>query len=259
MTTTCLHSKSLVTYVESLNSQRHIELTKRQLLKSARSVLKGDKPSNETQQNLAYYHKRQDIGAAFDILDSDTDLVAAFAWRAAFLTFDALRRRDEQKKAWNDLLVDFYRLSKANSQWLIVKNFHATLQSEQFKTQLNESDQQVMHKLFRLWALHTLETEASEFYSSSACTVRQIQLARSNAVMTLLEEIRPHAVRLVDAWVFPDWQLDSSLGRYDGKVYEDMFYRASELNPLNGITVDPYPDSEVLFRKDDSKSYKAKL
>lgn len=229
-----------------------------QLLKSARSVLKGEKPANDTQQNLATYLKRQDIGAAFDILDSDTDLVAAFAWRAAFLTFEALKRRDEQKKAWNDLLVDFYRLSKAQSQYLIVKNFHATLQSEEFKSQLNASDQDIMHKLFRLWALHTLESEASEFYSSSAVTVRQIQLARTNAVMTLLEEIRPHAVRLVDSWVFPDWQLDSSLGRYDGKVYEDMFYRASELNPLNGVTVDPYPDSEVLFRNDNSEAYKAK-
>jgi len=229
-----------------------------QLLKSARSVLKGEKPSNDTQQNLSTFLKRQDIGAAFDILDSDTDLVAAFAWRAAFLTFEALKRRDEQKKAWNDLLVDFYRLSKAQSQYLIVKNFHATLQSEEFKQQLSESDQAIMGKLFRLWALSTLETEASEFYSSAAVTVRQIQLARTNAVMTLLDEIRPHAVRLVDAWVFPDWQLDSSLGRYDGKVYEDMFYRASELNPLNDVTFDPYPNSEVLFRKDERKT-KSKL
>jgi acyl-CoA oxidase len=28
-----------------------------------------------------------------------------------------------------------------------------------------------------------------------------------------------------------------------------MFYRASELNPLNRITVDPYPDSDVLFKR----------
>ena len=74
--------------------------------------------------------------------------------------------------------------------------------------------------------------------------------------MRLLEEIRPHAVRLVDAWDFPDWQLDSSLGRYDGKVYEDMFYWASEQNPLNAITVDPYP---VLFKKDESAQFKSKL
>jgi len=116
-----------------------------------------------------------------------------------------------------------------------------------------------MQKLFRLYALHTLEQESSEFYTSGATTVRQIVLARTNAVMKLLKEIRPHAVRLVDAWGFPDWQLDSSLGRYDGKVYEDLFFRASELNPLNAITVDPYPDSGVLFKKDASQAFKSKL
>lgn len=40
---------------------------------------------------------------------------------------------------------------------------------------------------------------------------------------------------------FPEWQFDSSLGKYDGKVYED-FFRPSEPNPLNAITADPYPD-----------------
>lgn len=66
--------------------------------------------------------------------------------------------------------------------------------------------------------------------------------------MALLAQIRPHAVALVDSWDFPDWQLDSSLGRYDGRVYEDLFRRASEENPLNDVTVDPYPDSGVLFK-----------
>ncbi|KAI9723461.1 MAG: fatty-acyl coenzyme A oxidase [Chrysothrix sp. TS-e1954] len=225
----------------------------RYLLKSARSVLAGEEPSNSTTQMLAHFWHRQDMGAAFDILGSDSDIVAAFAWRAASLTFDALKRRDELKKGWNDLLVDFQRLSKAHSQYLIVSNFHQTLQSPSTQSSLGQTGLDVLTRLFRLWALHTLEQEASEFYSSSAVTVRQIQLARSNAVMALLGEIRPHAVALVDSWDFPDWQLDSSLGRWDGRVYEDLFHRASELNPLNGITVDPYPGSGVLVRRDESE------
>ena len=142
---------------------------------------------------------------------------------------------------------------------MIVKNFYETLQSPSISSDLDPETLGLLHKLFRLYALHTLEQEASEFYTSSAVTVRQIQLARSNAVMKLLEEIRPHAVRLVDSWDFPDWQLDSSLGRYDGKVYEDMFYRANELNPLNKVVVDPYPDSPTLFKKDESGALKSKL
>jgi acyl-CoA oxidase len=231
----------------------------RYLLKSARSVLKGNDPNNETTSILSNFLARQDQGAAFDILGNDSDIVAAFAWRSAYLTFEALKHRDEQKRSWNSLLVNFYSLSKAHSQYMVVKNFHETLQSPSITADLSPETLALLHKLFRLFALHTLEQEASEFYTSSAVTVRQIQLARSNAVMKLLEEIRPHAVRLVDSWDFPDWQLDSSLGRYDGKVYEDMFYRANELNPLNKIVVDPYPDSPTLFKKDESASLKSKL
>ena len=189
----------------------------RYLLKSARSVLKGVDPSNDTTNILATFLSKQDTGAAFDILGRDEDLVAAFAWRCSFLTFEALKHRDEQKRSWNSLLVDFYRLSRSHSQYMVVKNFYETLQSSD--SGLDAETNAVMHKLFRLYALHTLESEASEFYTSAAVTVRQIQLARTGAVMKLLEEIRPHAVRLVDAWSFPDWQLDSSLGRYDGKVW----------------------------------------
>ncbi|KAK8212930.1 hypothetical protein M8818_003095 [Zalaria obscura] len=231
----------------------------RYLLKSARSVLKGNEPTNDTTYILSNFLKKSDMGAAFDILGKDEDLVAAFAWRSAFLTFEALKHRDEQKKAWNDLLVDFYRLSRAHSQYMVVKNFYEALNAPNVSDDLDTETRSLMHKLFRLYALHTLESEASEFYTSSAVTVRQIMLARTNAVMKLLEEIRPHAIKLVDAWDFPDWQMDSSLGRYDGKVYEDMFHRASELNPLNAITVDPYPNSPTLFKEDDSRQFKSKL
>ncbi|RMY66751.1 hypothetical protein D0863_08243 [Hortaea werneckii] len=239
----------------------------RYLLKTARSVLKGIDPStNDTTYILSNFLKRQDTGAAFDVLNKDEDIVAAFAWRSAFLTFEALKHRDEQKKPWNSLLVDFYRLSRAHSQYMVVKNFYETLSTTPPPTgsstsagELGAEPMDIMHKLFRLYALHTLEQEASEFYTSSAVTVRQIQLARTSAVMKLLEEIRPHAVRLVDAWDFPDWQLDSSLGRYDGKVYEDMFYRASEQNPLNRVTVDPYPESATLFKSNEAAALKSKL
>ncbi|QDS68104.1 hypothetical protein FKW77_010137 [Venturia effusa] len=223
----------------------------RYLLKSARSVLAGERPSNDTTSYMTDFYKRADMGAAFDILSNDEDIVKAYAWRAAYLAFEALKHRDDQKKAWNDLLVDFYRLSRAHSQYIVVKSFLDALKDPATKKTLDATTLDVMYKLFRLHALYTLEQEASEFYTSSACTVRQIQLARTNAVMTLLGEIRPHAVRLVDAWDFPDWQMDSSLGRADGKVYEDMFHRASQQNPLNDITIDPYPNSPVLFKQDN--------
>ncbi|KAI4288567.1 MAG: hypothetical protein L6R35_002170 [Caloplaca aegaea] len=231
----------------------------RYLLKTARAVLQGVASDNDTSTILKHFLERRNMGAAFDVLGRDEDIVAAFAWRTSFLTFEALKHRDEEKGSWNSLLVDFWRLSTAHSQYLVVKNFYDALQSKSISKDLDPDTICLLRKLFRLYALHTLEQEASEFFSSSAVTVHQIQLARTKAVMKLLEDIRPHAVRLVDAWRIPDWQLDSSLGRYDGRVYEDLFRRASELNPLNALTVDPYPDSEVLIKKDKREQSKSKL
>ena len=231
----------------------------RYLLKSARAVLKGNASENDTTRILKDFKRREDMGAAFDILGDDAELVAAFGWRVAFLTFEALRHRDEDKQSWNSLLVDFWRLSTAHAQYITVKNFHEALENNVTTKSLDADTIGLLRKLFRLFALNTLEKEASEFFSCAATTIRQITLARTKTVMKLLEEIRPHAIRLVDTWKFPDWQLDSSLGRYDGKVYEDMFHRASELNPLNDVTFDPYPDSKTLFKRDDRANVKSKL
>ncbi|KAF2722413.1 acyl-CoA oxidase [Polychaeton citri CBS 116435] len=229
------------------------------LLKSARQVLAGQTPVNDTMDILKYYLDRQDQGAAFDILGRDEDIVAAFAWRSAHLTFEAYKHREEQKNSWNSLLVDFVKLSRAHSQYMVVKSFYEAVTSPETAAQLDPETIGLLHKLFQLHALHTLEAEGSEFFASAATTVRQIQLARTTGVMKLMEQIRPHAVRLVDAWAFPDFQLDSSIGRYDGNVYEDMFHRASEMNPLNRIVVDPYPESPTLYRKNDAGSLKSKL
>jgi acyl-CoA oxidase len=66
-------------------------------------------------------------------------------------------------------------------------------------------------------------------------------------VMTLLAEIRPNAVALVDAFKFPDYLLNSSLGKYDGKVYEDMTERAAR-EPINGITMNIRIDDAEIVR-----------
>ena len=50
--------------------------------------------------------------------------------------------------------------------------------------------------------------------------------------VTAAVRIRPDAVGLVDAFGFDDEQLKSTLGRYDGKVYEAI-YEEARLSPLN--------------------------
>lgn len=222
----------------------------RYLLKTARAVQDGKAPDNETARILKHYLDRRDTGAAYDVLNDDADIVSAYAWRTAYLTFEALRLRDVQKQSWNSLLVHFWRLSTAHSQYLVVRNFYDAVVADPAKISgsVGGPTGEVLRDLYRLYALHTMETHAAEFFTAGAVTTNQIILARTKGVSNLLDRIRPHAVRLVDAWSFSDFTLNSSLGRYDGRVYEDLFAKA-QANPVNALTFDPYPDSQVLLKR----------
>ena len=216
--------------------------------------MNGRGSGTDTSKILQYYVARREKGGSFDILEADSDIVLAFAWRAAQLTFEALKHRDDEKRSWNSLLTDFYRLSIAHSQYLVVKAFHDAVTSSDVSKVVGEETSGVLYKLFRLFALTLLDREAADFYASGAVTIQQIALTRNKAIMKLLEEIRPHAVSLVDVWKFSDFQLDSSLGRYDGQVYSDLFKRASEENPVNDLVFDPYPWNPNPLKEDATKS-----
>lgn len=50
------------------------------------------------------------------------------------------------------------------------------------------------------------------------------------------------------------------MGRYDGRVYEDLFRRAHTLNPLNKITFNPdYRSDEIVMNGSKVDSIVAKL
>lgn len=52
-----------------------------------------------------------------------------------------------------------------------------------------------------------MDVEAREFYNSGAVP-NELLDALPSKVFELMQRIRPHAVRLVDAWKIPDYQLD---------------------------------------------------
>lgn len=52
------------------------------------------------------------------------------------------------------------------------------------------------------------------------------------AIRCLVEELLPQAIPLTDAFGWSDWELGSSLGRKDGRVYESLMAEA-EGNPIN--------------------------
>lgn len=210
-------------------------------MNAARSVLSGRASDGFTFDNLATFRRLQNSTVTFD-LKNDRDLVLLFGWRAAFYAFRALQRIDDDKATHNELLPDLWTLSQAHSEFIAVSCFFSELSTSQARGLLDIQSHNVLWDLLRLFALDLVSKEPQGFYVSGALNVDQVENASRNQIAQLLERIRPHAIRLVDSWMLPDWLLDSALGRHDGKVYEDLFRRASDLNPLNKLTISPYPE-----------------
>jgi acyl-CoA oxidase len=87
-----------------------------------------------------------------------------------------------------------------------------------------------------------MEKELSEFLLSEYLSPEQSAMLKMQ-VITLLEQVRPQAIGLVDAFALPDYYLHSALGRYDGRVYESMT-KMAEAEPLNHtLVVDGYEEN----------------
>lgn len=67
---------------------------------------------------------------------------------------------------------------------------------------------------------------------SSSITSDPIECLRA-AVDSLSLALLPSIIGLTDAFGFDDWELDSALGRYDGRVYEDLLARAKRDSAIN--------------------------
>ncbi|KIW26553.1 uncharacterized protein PV07_09639 [Cladophialophora immunda] len=215
---------------------------------------------SQTEAHIKTYLSAQTREPKFNVLKSDQAIVDAFNWRMACLACRAYDAREIQKKSWNSLLIEFHKLSRAYSQAMLVSNFYSAIAGHSNDIALlDPPTRSVLLDLFRLFALHTMDSEARDFQNSGAVSSEDLNELPAR-VLELMERIRPHAVRLVDGWAIPDYLLDSALGRYDGQVYEDLFHRAHVLNPLNRVTFNPdYKTDEIVMGSGDAGQILAKL
>ena len=145
------------------------------------------------------------------IFDDDKQIVEAFSRRSRYLTHQAYLQREVKKRSWNSMLIQLRKVSHAESQSILVSNFYVALQRSD--AELQPGVRTHLQKLFRLFALYTMEQEARDFLKAQAVSDEDLDHL-AETIQTLMADIRPHAVRLVDAWKIPDFLLDSALGRY---------------------------------------------
>jgi len=126
-------------------------------------------------------------------------------------------------EALNKGMVLAFKVSECHTLYTLAKNNLQVVQEKTSQGPLREA----LLRLYELMALQQIYENAGDFLGllPDADPI----LARINR---LLEEIRPDAVALTDGFGFTDWNLKSTLGRYDGNVYEAI-YEEAKLSPLN--------------------------
>ncbi|KDO22826.1 hypothetical protein SPRG_11585 [Saprolegnia parasitica CBS 223.65] len=93
----------------------------------------------------------------------------------------------------------------------------------------------VLHQLWQLYALWRMSQHLGEFRMDDYLSATQATWV-TDGLLSLLPQLRPNAVALVDGFGLTDFELNSAIGRYDGDIYRALIARAAK-EPLNQTDV----------------------
>jgi len=235
--------------------------TARFLMKSLASVRNGVIPSGPVDYLAPLKDLKFDlINAAPPPASSNSSftidyLINLFQYRAlcsVVMAGDKLDKKTEQlgnsQLAWNQCACQLVDAVKAHTAYFMLSKFAIILNNA---TEKYPAVGAVLLKLCRLFAFSDILD--SQWVGVPSIGVTQVAMVR-DIVSELLDALRPDAVALVDAFDIPDRVLCSTIGRYDGNVYEAL-YNAAQKSDLN--QTDPFKGYEkVLKPRMDAKFLK---
>ncbi|KIM41888.1 hypothetical protein M413DRAFT_445097 [Hebeloma cylindrosporum] len=150
--------------------------------------------------------------------------------RAAFLVHEHAQNALETDASANQ------RVSKAVTESFVAAQVGGMINS---LSSMPAKDRVTVSKVFLLYLLTAVEGGLIDLLSfgvirpsTSGPGVKDSTRSVRLSVKAVCEELLPEAIGLTDAFGFTDWDLDSALGVYNGKVYEALWERA-KAEPLN--------------------------
>lgn len=132
-----------------------------------------------------------------------------------------------QDAAFNGCSAETSIAVKSHCSYFLLSNFISSINDV-----TDKACKTVLEKVCTLFALANMCDENWNGFLD-----RHESVFVKQGITVLLEQLRPDAVALVDAFDIPDRVLGSALGRYDGNVYEALFQSVLKA-PLN--QTDPF-------------------
>ena len=156
---------------------------------------------------------------------------------AAYMVFSAGNTLTESakkrgmKQAWDQKAgLDLQEAARAHAYYYTFKAFKDKIAEEVKSHDLKN----VLEKLCALYAVDKLIKYPQGLFESGFIRPEQFKLLKEKKSM-LLEEIRPDAIGLVDAFEYPDNTIRSAIGSYDGDVYENLWKWVHTYNEFNKV------------------------
>ncbi|ORZ10277.1 acyl-CoA dehydrogenase/oxidase [Lobosporangium transversale] len=123
--------------------------------------------------------------------------------------------------------VRMVELSRTHGEGMLVRNFYEAIQKEEQAIHQKGGDVTkgylpVLKMLFELHSIHRLLEQAGDFMEDGYVS-RQQKVWCKDRREQLIDLLRYELIGLVDAYDFSDNQLNSAIGRYDGRVYESLY------------------------------------
>lgn len=153
-------------------------------------------------------------------------LLEAFQVRAARIL---LKLASQMKAANNDgnaCMVLMTRASTAHAELILLEAFVRGAMNLR-----SVPEQQSVTHLCSLFGAWLITNSLGDFRQHDYISSSQADLVREQ-VVRLLPIIRKNCVLLTDAWDFSDFELNSTIGCYDGDIYRTLVRRAAD-EPLN--------------------------
>lgn len=138
-----------------------------------------------------------------------------------------------QEDAWNQTSIEFSQAAMAHIRYYVVAEYARTLIREEVSPPVKLVLRQLFHLMAIVWTLRY----SGDFALYSGLKEEHLRYLRDK-MNGVLAAIRPIAVSLVDSFDLHDQSILSTLGSYDGQVYQRMFDAAIK-SPLNKKDVQP--------------------
>lgn len=152
----------------------------------------------------------------------------------------AIERLDEltsklprAEDAWNATALELTQAASAHVRYFVIAENARAIYSNPLSAEVKH----VLTKLFHLMSLTWIARFAGDFQIFGGLSPSDLK-SFNRKFTGILSELRPIAVSLVDAFDIHDQSLLSTLGAYDGQVYQRMFDAALK-SPLNKSDVLP--------------------